>query len=346
MALQIGDSTRQRGEHVQHALGIAADALAGASGDIHGLTDGQRHALAARICRLAEAQLTDTAAEFSREAARILGALDGLARDAREIGRLGDAAFGSAAGRGSFLQELDGEISEAKQLLNGFQVARAATDRLAGSVADGSANLAGEIETLRSLEADIRILALNTALKCGRIGAEGRSLDVIARELREFSAATEVEAAAIAADLDRVVGVARALGEGPAGKVVSAVSVTDAMTAAAAELHACEHGFTEALEMLTRDGAAIAGLLEETASCISARDDIGALLRQAAAALVGLQDGADGEDAGTGEAVFASIYALYTMAQEREVHARVIGGPPAAAGVGAAAAAAFDDILF
>jgi hypothetical protein len=349
MALQIGDSTRQRAEHVQQSLAMAADALA-AAGDRQGSTDRQRRALAAKVCTLAAAQLTDAADEFAREAARILAALAGLARDAREIAHLGDAAFGAAAGRGSFLQELDGEIGEARQLLDGFQAARAAADRLAGSVAAGSANLAAQIKTLRSLEADIRILALNTALKCGRIGAEGRSLEVVARELREFSAGTEREAVAVAEDLDRVVAVARTLDEGAAVKSVNAASVTEAMTTAAAQLGACERGFTTALAMLTRDGAAIAALLEETASSISAGDDIGALLRQAAADLAGLQDGADAADvAEAGGAVFASIYALYTMAQEREVHARVIGAAPADAGAGTAAPAAdagLDDILF
>jgi hypothetical protein len=345
MALQIGDSTRQRAEHVQQSLVMAADALAAA--ERQGSSDRQRRALAAKVCALAAAQLTDAADEFAREAGRILAALGGLARDAREIAHLGDAAFGSAAGRGSFLQELDGEIGEAKQLLAGFQVARAAADRLAGSVAAGSANLVAQIGTLRSLEADIRILALNTALKCGRIGAEGRSLEVVARELREFSAGTEREAVAVAEDLDRVVAVARALDDGAAVATVNAAGVTDTMTAAAAQLGACERGFTAALAMLTRDGAVIAGLLEETASSISAGDDIGALLRQAAADLAGLQVGADGEDAApAGEAIFASIYALYTMAQEREVHARVIGSAPPAAAGAPPPAAALDDILF
>lgn len=302
------------------------------------------------------AQLIDTAGEFSREAARLLAALDGLARDAREIGRLGDAAFGSAAGRGSLLQEIDGEMVQAKQLLNGFQAAQAAADRLTGSVADGAASLAAQIKTLRSLEADIRILALNTALKCGRIGDRGRSLDVIARELREFSAVTEKEAVALAADLDRVVGVAQTLDDGPAGAIVSAASLTDTMTRAEAQLGACERGFTEALATLTRDGETIAGLLEQTASCISGGDEISDLLRQAAAALAASHDGVGGEGAvDAGDPIFASIHGLYTMAREREVHARVTGCGPDGGSVGSAgrssapspaADAGLDDILF
>jgi len=360
MALQIGDTTRQRAEHVQQSLGMAAHALAPesrrgdlASGHWHAVPEEQQQALAAAICRLAAAQLTATAEEFSREAGRIRAALEGLAKDAREIRRLGDAAFGSAAGQGSFLQELDAEIGQTKQLLRGFQDARAVADHLAGSVSDGTANLAAQVVTLRSLEADIRIMALNTTLKCGRIGAQGRSLVVIANELTQFSAGTEVEAAAIAADLQHVVGVSAELGEGAAGKGVSAVNVMDTMIQAVGRLGGCERGFTAALAMLTRDGEKVAGLLDETASSISSDDEIGGRLRQAAADLAAFHQGIDGEYAAdAGERILAEIWRVYSMEQEREVHARVVGRPAtiaADAGPGAAPAAAdagLDAIFF
>ena len=82
----------------------------------------------------------------------------------------------------------------------------------------------------------------------------------------------------------------------------------------------------------------VAGLLDETAASISADDEIGDRLRQAAVDLAALQADVDGEDAGDmGERIVASICGLYSMEQEREVHAPVIGSPSPATSLDAAA---------
>jgi len=59
---------------------------------------------------------------------------------------------------------------------------------------------APDTDRLRELEADIRIMGLNTTLECGRLGVPGRPLSAIAQELRDCGSRTASHAAAALTD--------------------------------------------------------------------------------------------------------------------------------------------------
>jgi hypothetical protein len=103
---------------------------------------------------------------------------------------------------------------------------------------------------------------------------------------------------------------------------------------------------TDALNVLDRESHAVAEVLEQTASEIGANLEIGTILRRAASDLEAF--GAPAEDrlaAGASEKIFSAIARTYTMARERDIHARILGGGvPAEAP--APAAADVDDIFF
>jgi hypothetical protein len=80
MALQIGDITRQRIEHVQ--LGIEVAARAAATSD---LSAEARNRAERRLLHLIADQMADTASDFEVEAAKVTRNLTGMAADTAQI---------------------------------------------------------------------------------------------------------------------------------------------------------------------------------------------------------------------------------------------------------------------
>ncbi len=361
MALQVGDITRQRIEHVDYALGLLAETLP-VGGDVPDGGD----PLVAFGCRVQAAQLLDAGDGFHHEIRQIRASLQELATDAHAILRHGQDVFGAAGEgpvrtqgggdrQGSFLGALEKEVDAVGAILHGFGAARAKADEVAASVSGATARLASHIRTLRSLESDIRLMGLNTTLKCGRLGTAGRPLAIIAQELRSYANQIAVEASAVMSDLDQVVAIADALSTrlqaGGAGEIAS---VSEIMARSLSCLSAAGESLGGALAALEQDGAAVAGLLRETAARTSAQEETSALLRQAAAELAGIVPDGDGAapDSPQGDAFIAQIARSYTMARERAIldrHApgRVQSGEPAAPPSGPASAAAeLEDIFF
>jgi hypothetical protein len=365
MALQIGDITRQRIEHVEYALNILNDILAPGGGgrdehsDCRALSEPQRQSLIATGLRLQAAQLTDTADEFDREVGQIQSALEQLAADAREILRLGSDAYGASdKKRGTFLLELEEEVGQVDELLNGFRDARSAADHVAASVSQATASLVSQISTVRSLEADIRIMGLNTTLKCGRLGNLGRPLSVIAQELRVYANQIASEASAVMTDLDGIVATAGSLSGGEQQRRTADIAaVAEIMAISVSRLGSAGESLASALATLERDSDVVAGLLENTVTQITSHREIGGALRQAAgdlARVVPQIDPTIAYPAAQADRIFELMARSYTMARERVVHDRhhhSPGGKSAAAAAPllkppAAAEASLDEFLF
>lgn len=100
-ALQVGDATRQRMEHVQEAAELLAHILIGAAAATDAaepwaaFSDQERRCLAADGCALQTAQLLDAADEFSRELDSVHTVVAELSADAREIVQLDSFAIAS-----------------------------------------------------------------------------------------------------------------------------------------------------------------------------------------------------------------------------------------------------------
>jgi hypothetical protein len=355
IALQIGDVTRQRTEHVVVALGLLGEIAApeqDADGDWCDLSPNQRESLFSLGCRLQSAQLADTVQEFDRELQQILGVLKGLAGDAREIRRLSNDAYGADGDRrGSFLGALEEEVRQALDLLKDFAIARGEADRVGVSVSDAAAGLTGHIATVRSLEADIRIMGLNTTLKSARLAERGLPLRVIAQELRSYANQIAVEAGAVLAEVENISATARPLsGQMRDRNRGDAAAVAEIMSDAVARLGVAGGSLAEALATLEQDGDAVGKLLDETVAFVAGDREIGAAMRQAAGDLGAIAPpvSPDAVDAAHGARMLTLIEHGYTMASEREIHARIadgaraIGSPPPPA----VDEAALEDILF
>jgi hypothetical protein len=324
MALQIGDVTRQRIEHVAYALNLVIEALpAPDSAPPEGL-----------VRPLQQAQLTDTADRFDQEVRRILLSLQALANDAREILRLGTEAFSSAGGRrGTFLGELASEVADVERLLGGFGAAHREQQNAASCVSEATGRLVAGIGLVRSLEADIRIMGLNMSFKCGRLGATGRPLSVIAQELRLYAKQIAGEAGDVRGDLDAILAVAGAM-RGDAmdgGEAAEIAAVAESLANSLSCLTAVGRTFATSFAALERDGETIGRLLGEAVAHTTGNDVVGGILRRAAADLDCIPTG-PGDNAETASPETERLRDLmlrsYTTETERTILARAMPRRP------------------
>lgn len=335
-SLQIGDITRQRAEHVSHALEVLAGALAQDAGDgwCAALSEDQRAAVVAAVCRLQATQAGRAAAEFEHEVRSLTTALRALADEVPAITGLGGRLYGAAQGGGtSFLADLAAELGTAEALVGTCREARAEVDRVAEAASRSLAALVTEMEAVRGIEVDMRLVGLNTALKCGRLGTQGRTLSVIAQELRAYANHTVEDAQAVMAGLRDVVGAAEALHRRGAGQGAARMALLGRETAdAVARLDDVGAGLSAALATLEGEGGRVARVLADTAAGITLHDDVGRTLRAVAQrleALAGSDAGAGRDGDGDAEVVRERVLALlkghYTMASERDIHDLFMG---------------------
>ncbi|HYD68933.1 hypothetical protein [Azospirillum sp.] len=359
-SLQIGDITRQRAEHVGHALEVLAGALAqdGDGGWSAALSEEQRAAVVSAVCRLQSTQAGRAAAEFEHEIRSLTMALLGLADESRAITGLGDRLYGAAQqGAGtSFLADLAAELGKAEALMGTCGEARAEVDRVAETASRSLASLVTEIEAVRGIEVDMRLVGLNTALKCGRLGTQGRTLSVIAQELRTYANHTVEDAQAVMAGLREVVGAAEALHRRGVEQSASRMALLGQETAAAvARLDAIGAGLSAALATLEGEGGRVARVLADTAAGITLHEEVGRALRAAAQrldALAASEAGGDENAEVVRERVLAVLKGHYTMASERDIHdlftgaETVAGHDPPNVPLAGKAEANVDDLLF
>jgi hypothetical protein len=351
MALQIGDITRQRVEHVEQALGRLNRRATGTAEEAESR-------LIFMVCRLESAQLSATARELDLAIGSIVAAHSGLASDAHAISRLGAAAYGASQSKQSaFLPELEHSVRSALDSLERYRRAKASVERLVASVSDAVAGLDRHIAMVQSLETNIRIMGLNTTLKCSRLGQEGAALSAIAHELRAFGNQTSEDADEITAQLKAIVAVAASLSDsGQAGTTAEITELCDLMTGSVAKLGEVGASLDAALGALQGDCGRVASLLEQTVPKVKFYQDIVGLLDGAAADLARTADeiGADIDSLAPDERnVLTAIAASYTMASERDIHDTLVcawdGGIAPATSSNPKSpppASSLDDILF
>lgn len=344
LALQIGDITRQRLEHADAVLRLVAEAsmLAG---------DAQRQ-FTSLAHRLQSAQLVDAAQYFDHDVRQVIASLNKLADEARALRSLGDAAYG-AAGRsgGSFIAQLEGQISEALALFEGFETAQAEIAGVTATVSDATAGLCGHLRIVQSLEADIRIMGLNTTFKCARIGREGLALSIIAQELRGFANGFAKQAGMLMQEVETVAGISSVSTSGTAeDRGAMASDGTQAMRASLVTLRQMGQMLDRAMHELDVDSDRVMTLLIETVSNLAVQAEIGQVLRDTAGRLADLTPSGVINFAQLPEPVVQRLELIergYTMANERTVHDRFLGRPIRAEPVAATApGAATEEFLF
>lgn len=326
--LQINDITRQRLEHVEHALEAAAEVLMPGG---EPMTDQQTRVLVNGICELQALQLRQTTEAFGTAVGEITGNLMAMAADVPGIRTLCERVFGGAGGaEESFLLSVDRDLEAARTIFARFIDADEHASAGLTQVGD-AAGRAGELITaLTSVEVDMRLIGLNASFKCGMLGDKGRALNVVARQLQEYAKQTQTHVATIAGSLDRVRAAAATITSRHGREELTDVaSMRDALDRSVAELHEAGDETTMVLSEIRTQSNWLVTLITTTAEGFAGQAR-GEALDAATADLASLARDADPGLSGPAlrearREVLSFMESRYTMASERDMHARALG---------------------
>ncbi|MES3092548.1 hypothetical protein O6027_10615 [Sphingomonas aerolata] len=317
-ALQIGDITRQRLEHVAQAcslLGTAVDEL-NRAGD-----PAAASALEGQVMAMLAAQVADAAADLQKESRLLGGNFRAIATQVATMVAPHESSGVERTSDGAFLQLLEQSVADVDAVTAQLRDADMRSTQL-GSEASSTVRRLGErLTTIHRVTSGVRIMAWNSDLRSFRMGREGDGLARIATEIRCAVNTLEAVSASIASAFEQLSDAADAIGSPPDGNEATAGSLPEALAVIRAGALLTRQGMSG----LDRDAGAIHDIvaaMTSTLDCETAFAEPLARINAKLDALAMPLVEASQSISATGEQLFHAINALYTMARERQVHAR------------------------
>ncbi len=325
-AMQIGDITRQRVEHCQTAHAIAEAYLASEVPASLSATDRQR--LSQLAMTLVFALLGETTKGFDRETAKIV---DNIRSFSGDIGTLLDLyrtmMSQSGQDRKSPINSLRGDLAAARIVVDRIDVAAAGANRLSEKTSEMIKELTTSILTIQLVRRDIQYMALNTNLRCGKLGEEGRAINVVAGELRSFASLLDEDAEKILVGLGKLETQAAGLRDWRQAGEEESSSLGTHIDAALAHIGEAGAAMDLNVQELRRCGEAMTSQVADVIKGLDFRAGIGETLASCTKE-AGLMRSAFVDATGLEAPVAAiseRIFKIYTMAAERELHAVIFG---------------------
>ncbi|HVK80331.1 MAG TPA: hypothetical protein VM915_06940, partial [Verrucomicrobiae bacterium] len=189
-ALQIGDTTRQRIEHVQYGLLQLENLDPLLTAD--SVPQIERDHAKAHLRALLAAQMEDLAQVFEEQAGRVMTNAAALGDDTAEIVRLQSAL---AQDENGGLRDLETSVAEVMKLVRKMDAATGHADQVRRETGKLAIELVHYVDGVRAVKDDVHFMALNTTLRSARIGERGRPIQVIATELRAYAGKLDEAAA-------------------------------------------------------------------------------------------------------------------------------------------------------
>lgn len=335
MALQVGDSTRQRVEHIEAALSKV---------------DGAETPMLGAVADLASAQLAETIRTLDQDVVEAERALADLAADAKSITARSQQVYGSGDEGSSALSRLADEMRQAALVLHNCESERKKLAEVAGEVEATVNVLLEHVAAVQDIEANMRLVSLNAAIKCAQLGTDGAALNVIARQLRDLTSETVDAAETAASRLGEAAQLALAFSAASGDEAADRMAKLERdATDGLGLMESVETRIQGALGVLGEAGPAVADLLGGASSGFSNHQSISEALSDAQmriAALGGVES-VRPEPGSPLASLLEGIRKSYTMESERRIH-DAMWGKPASAVVALAAAAddgfeTFDD---
>ena len=344
-AMQIGDITRQRIEHCQAAFTYLEAYLATGALDADAADR-----LTALIRHLVHDQLVEIASDFTRECKTVVGTIRSFGNDIDGLMALyGDMDAGDGRSADRAMRTLEADIAAASAVVREIEQAASKANALGQSTVETVRELLNGVKTIQLVRTDIHYMALNTNLRCGKLGEEGRAINVVTAELRLFSGRLDETAERILTALQSLEDDAGKLGEAGA----AAGGALDAHLAEALDhIRRAGDRMEEDMAALRACGTDVSAKAGRTIAELDFNAELGDVLA-ACSAEAGALLGHELPDTSGLEAAIADlgsrIARTYTMVSEREVHARLFGTTVEAPAASAAAQSdeeLFDDALF
>ncbi len=336
-AMQIGDATRQRIEHCQSAIAVMEEHL-------HSLSEEDQQSLATAVKQLVSLQLAQSSGDFARETKKIVSTVQSFHSDLGEIGTLRQLmSEGDDTGGGQVLRSLERAIDDARMAVQQVEAVAAEAAEISRGTAETVAELTQAIGMIQLVRTDIHYMALNTNLRCSRVGEDGKAINVVAAELRNFAAQLDATAETILVALQ---GLQQAADHLRSSQDEGADGSLDARLCGA--LTAIRQAAEKMDQGLLRLTAQSETAEEQTTMHLARLDfdnELGDILRSCADEMRAAPSTpifVGGRDALA--EVGDRILKLYTMAPERELHAKIFGSSSVSPQV-AATTSADDDLM-
>lgn len=319
-ALQIGDITRQRIEHVQTMFDCLDEFLAEGNVSDPMIADGIRQAVA----HLAHAQLQESLDDFRMKCSAIFSNLTSFTSDAAQVLSLRDdlnKSGGSA--ENSVLRKMEADIVHACALSNRVQDRSQESDSFVSSVTESAQALLAGIETIRAIKTDIHYMALNSNLRCSRLGDAGRSVNVVSGELRTFAAKLEIPADAIVEDMRHVEEETAVLSRDDSDDISH---IHEPLNDALGAIQTVSSDMEKKLEAFGTEGQIVFNRIGAAVTTLDFERELGGLLSEC----LQIADRARGPlqpvnvIATAAQPLSQRIFAVYTMSQERDIHQRFL----------------------
>ncbi|WP_395336570.1 hypothetical protein WBP06_20070 [Novosphingobium sp. BL-8H] len=316
-ALQVGDITRQRLEHVADGL-CDIEAFLADPGELDGTVAALigDHAIA-----LLAAQAADTLEIFQSEARLLASSLRGIGPSAASLLELREGEnAGESDGEGAFLHMLERSVGDVASVTERLREADARSNRLSSVASTTAENLAQRLATVHRITSDVQQMAWNTDLRCYRMGTEGRGLAVVAAEIRGFAVTLASIASGIAQSFDGLTAAAAVMrGSDQDEPADAGQALTESLDCIRDGGQRMRMGLSE----LDQGAAAVTEILQDTTEKVDCEADVGGPLARIADCLARFgQACPDMPEPGLEAlgALLGTIAARYTMAREREVH--------------------------
>tara|TARA_R110002124_G_scaffold27594_9_gene98359 strand:- start:2238 stop:4025 length:1788 start_codon:yes stop_codon:yes gene_type:complete len=340
MALQVGDATRQRIEHVEAGIRTLCDLLEAGTLDDDNVADIQ-----GAIGGLQAAQLTGAAQAFETDIAEASDALRDLSADARAIMNHSRSIYGeSSAGSEPPLTALSHAVRNAAIVLLDCETERGKLELVAGAVLRTVGDLLTNVAAVQEIEANMRLVSLNAAVKCAQLGPRGSALNVIARQLRELTGETVAAAETAMTGLQHAARLAKSFGAAANGDATGRVGQLEhEATAALVLLQEVDRSLAEALKTLERDGPNVIALLGNAAETFADQAAISESIRDLNLRLIEQCLPAPGGTPDLASETVSKLWSAYTMDAERRIHEKLLGAPAAVARKSSAPAAPDDE---
>ncbi len=343
MALQVGDATRQRLEHVEAGLEKMCSLL---DGD---LLEQDAADIRAAIGTLEAQQLAAATEAFSSDISEANDALAELASDARSIMDRSRSIYGDGAGK-SALTQLSTEVRAAAAVLRDCDLERTKLGVVANAVQNTVGILLGHVEAVQEIEANMRLVSLNAAVKCAQLGPRGAALNVIASQLRELTGETVAAAEAAMSGLHEAAELAQSFGATATGAAAGRIGELEQQANGALSLlEAVDRALAEALATLNRDGPIVIRLLGQAANTFGNHSGIAESMADLQLQLLDQCPGElPQEFAPVLVETLSDLRNTYTMDAERQIHDGLFGRavPMPVAANDQPTEAELDDIFF
>ena len=319
-AMQVGDITRQRIEHVE--LGL--EMLAELSQPDSKVEPALRPGTVSQMHRLVEAQLRDTIVEYRDRTTFISASLPQLADDTDRVLTDGDAqARKLTASSGDTLAGMLADLREVRGIFADFRSVHGEADQTAQAVASAIENMVLQLSTIDRIERQIRMLSFNMAARCNRLGEGGRAMTVITQQLRELAMRTETAAhqvRTLLGDSSRSAG-SIASGDDRSGELARLDGATEDTIARIGHVGEIMTGHAQTL---AERGPGALSILRHAALAARSLDEVTEVWDTALTEIAAKQDVSHAEEE-SDPTPFAELRRSYTMDSERKVHDEICG---------------------